>query len=390
MPRPPRPSTRYWLFTINNPDEEGEELFESKDPSRYKYAIWQEEAAPETGTRHFQGFLILTRNQNLSYVRNHFFDLAHWDVMRGTAEQCVQYCSKEASRISGPWEAGTKPQNVGQGSRNDLLVIKEKLSQGATDTTIAEEHFGSWIRYGKRFNDYRMLTVKKRDVKSQVIVLIGNPGTGKSYWAHSHSRNIYTVPSGKWFDNYDGVSDVLFDDYNGWVPFEKFLSMLDAYPYQVEIKGGFVNWFPRRIIITANYPVAKWYGFVGQQNIAAVERRIDYLFQSTNPANEREDWGTICLGVSDPYPVEGEHHLEAVETLAELSDSWTATPPHVGVASPPPPDDLNTVIDGVWDNAADDWRDPYDWTTVQWDNILGTDDSLEDLCTADEDGNDLD
>lgn len=83
-----------------------------------------------------------------------------------------------------------------------------------------------------------------------------------------------------WFDGYEGQDDVLMDDYQcSMLDREFFLRLLDRYPMQVPVKGGFVEWRPKRIIITSNHNPIDWYA--SEQNIcdAAVQRRFDGIFE---------------------------------------------------------------------------------------------------------------
>ena len=48
---------RDWCFTINNPVQSEQEFLEYlKTVSDLRYAVFQRERAPETGTEHYQGY----------------------------------------------------------------------------------------------------------------------------------------------------------------------------------------------------------------------------------------------------------------------------------------------------------------------------------------------
>lgn len=54
-----------------------------------------------------------------------------------------------------------------------------------------------------------------------------------------------------WWDGYCGQKVVILDDYRPWwCPFSFMLRLLDRYPIQVQVKGGFVNFVPEKIVIT--------------------------------------------------------------------------------------------------------------------------------------------
>lgn len=79
-------------------------------------AAVQKEKAPETGREHFQGYLSLTAPMRLSGVKAILKDdTAHLEVCKGTPKQSWDYCTKEDTRIDGPWTYGEAPK--GQGAR---------------------------------------------------------------------------------------------------------------------------------------------------------------------------------------------------------------------------------------------------------------------------------
>ena len=96
--------------------------------------------------------------------------------------------------------------------------------------------------------------------------------TKKQLWTHGGDR---------WFDGFRGHKYALFDDFDGsQIEFRKLLRLLDKYPMQVPIKGGFTNWNPRKIFITSNVQPRMWYSGderVGLGDIDAMIRRLDIV-----------------------------------------------------------------------------------------------------------------
>jgi len=70
---------------------------------------------------------------------------------------------------------------------------------------------------------------------------------------------VRTPDHGAWFDGYVGQDDVIFEEFRGDIKFGQLLMLLDRYKMQVPVKGGFVNWCPKRIFITSPKPPQEWY-----------------------------------------------------------------------------------------------------------------------------------
>ena len=97
------------------------------------YYIFQLEKAPTTGRLHYQWYLRFASNVSLSRVAKIFNSVCggvsgvHCEIAKGTEEECVRYCSKEDTRVGGPWEFGERAR---AGKRNDLSRVREILESG--------------------------------------------------------------------------------------------------------------------------------------------------------------------------------------------------------------------------------------------------------------------
>lgn len=274
---------KYWCFTkqvSSNANDSHAEYLNVQTNIDVKYAVWQLEGAGTTGQNHYQGYIEMKKAKTLTAMKK-ILPGAHLEQRKGTATEAKDYCTKEDTAISGPWEFG-EFEEPAPGKRNDLLECKQMIDDGIPEKELIDEHFGSWCRNGKAFKEYRRMISPVRKWKSQVIVLWGETGNGKSRWAFNNTVDAYHAYDGKWFDDYNGYADVIFDDFTGWIEYNKFLRMLDEYPCKVEMKGGVLNWAPRRIVITSNKPPWEWYDFSKVRGTRdAMDRRLDHVFTFT-------------------------------------------------------------------------------------------------------------
>lgn len=86
---------------------------ESED---FKCAVVQQEKCPDTGRLHYQGFAMLTSPKRLNAIKNILgSDTVHVEKNKGTPQQAWDYCTKEDTRVDGPWIFGSRPS--GRGAR---------------------------------------------------------------------------------------------------------------------------------------------------------------------------------------------------------------------------------------------------------------------------------
>ena len=120
--------SKFWCFTINNPVDDEEQGVVDFLSSRFaSYGIIGRETG-QSGTPHLQGFVVLSRAQRLSYVRNRISPRGHYEVMLGTPQQASEYCKKDGDFE----EFGTLPASE-QGRRSDIDRITEWVDQFTAD-----------------------------------------------------------------------------------------------------------------------------------------------------------------------------------------------------------------------------------------------------------------
>lgn len=246
--------------------------------------IFQLEKCPQTDRLHYQGFVMFKKSMRFVAVKRFFNDNEiHIEKALGGPHANRAYCSKEESRVEGPWEGGEWKSK--QGERRDIDSIKELLDDGADEKTIADTHFGTWVRYHKAFRVYSNLGVGIRDWKTRLEIHWGRPGTGKTKYVYDKFGfgNVYDVPRPNggcvWFDGLADSAVCLLDDFYGWVPLHLLLKLADRYPLKLPTKGGFTQFVCTHLIITSNQPWTDWYRWdeLGHGLRGAFERRIDLI-----------------------------------------------------------------------------------------------------------------
>lgn len=237
-----------------------------------KKACCQFEKCPKTGRFHMQGTIEFANETSLNVIKRKLDDQergisGHYEVRGGTRALSVAYCTKEESRIAGPWfHPSANALEEVQGHRNDLDIAVETLHESGFRELLTR-HATTYVKYPRGFSDLRSFYERtdrqiQRDIS--VHVLWGDPGTGKTKYVYDLcSPDLYRLcfddSKRCWFDGYEGESNLLLDDFYGQIPFAFLLNILDRYPLRVPIKCAFTwaNW--DTVYITSNVPWEDWY-----------------------------------------------------------------------------------------------------------------------------------
>lgn len=94
---PPSPAIK-WCFTYNNYTEDDIKTIYDVLCSKCSRFIIGKEIAPNTKTKHLQGYIeFKTKNRPSSLKLN---NKIHWEKCKGTAQQNIDYCKKDGDYIS--------------------------------------------------------------------------------------------------------------------------------------------------------------------------------------------------------------------------------------------------------------------------------------------------
>lgn len=197
-------AAKNWCFTSYVTDQI------PHDPETMGYLVYQKEKCPKTGREHLQGYVQLVTKLRLAGVKKLFPDPAtHFEKARGSAEQAAGYCKKEESRIDGPWEFGTLTK---ERQRSDLADVCAKVQAGTPLTKIMEEDPSTYVRNYRGLAQLASHFTPRRNWKTEVYILWGPTGVGKTRHVYDSYDRVYTKADPKWWCGYTDQETVLIDD----------------------------------------------------------------------------------------------------------------------------------------------------------------------------------
>ena len=217
-----------WSWTWNNPERDPEEWLDVlSDLLAASRGIFQLEAG-DSGTQHFQGYLEFASSgrKRFAWLKKHVFTSGqHFNKSRKPPLANWRYCSKEETRISGPWFFGTVPTVPkwaisGDEVSDSTLVALVRGAAGPKEIVAAVRenrelaHAVHAIKLSSHFREARTW-------QTQCLVLHSPGGIGKSMPAKAiadhvgsnHGWQTYYKCLTKWWDGYCGQEIVIFDDF---------------------------------------------------------------------------------------------------------------------------------------------------------------------------------
>lgn len=266
---------RVWSLTFYENEFSLVEKLKIDKPKR-KWVVFQHEICPETGREHIQA--------GISYISNRKFDVmkkefpgVHLEPGRNSS-QLWHYCQKEESRKpdSEIYIWGEEPI---QGKRTDLEFVAQQVIEKKTLKEIALESPETFIKFHRGITNLKSTLSTKRDGSHKVFWVWGLSGVGKTRLAYENANNPYIKDGTQWWDGYDQTENdrIIIDDFDGKWPYRDLLRLLDRYPYQGQIKGGYVQ-INSDIWITCEHPPEE---FWKDNELTQVKRRITEIIHLT-------------------------------------------------------------------------------------------------------------
>ena len=170
------------MVTWNNPPtREWDDLVAMLNPA---YMVGQLERG-ENGTLHWQFAIQWSHSRSFAAIKKDL-PLAHFEEVRSWAA-AVQYCQKEDSRDSGPWEYGKPGLPAGSarlrprtGTRG-ILASEGRFKE--IPAKIQIKHLGNL----ERIHRQNLKFIDQTDVRG--VWIWGKPGVGKSHFARQGARS---------------------------------------------------------------------------------------------------------------------------------------------------------------------------------------------------------
>ncbi len=187
---------------------------------------------------------------------------ARFAIAKGTAEQCIDYQSKEDNDpfTHGVW------RNKGHGGKRkgscveQFVEFRDLVRTGVGDADLWMANADFMTRYRNAAADIRSAFAEKQTKFPETWILWGETSCGKSHMANEDGAEMLDY-SKEALQNYSGTNPVVcFDEFNHEsLPMRLMLKLIDKYEVTVNVKFGKANWNARRIIITSNEDPDTWW-----------------------------------------------------------------------------------------------------------------------------------
>lgn len=296
---------RAWMLTIKEADHDQADVEDRL--SKYDAYVGQLEEGKTTGYRHWQMYVENENPIRFSALKS-LFPTAHIEMRRGTAAQCVAYCTKTDSRVGAQISKGEIDTTTTQGQRTDLEEMRERIINGerASDLIFSDSRamrHSAMLMQLQNLVDEREFGSKPREVGAHYIS--GRTGVGKTsaiYDSYGWDARVlyqvsdYSSRSNPW-DGYSAHDVVVFDEFSSQWRIEMMLRLLDRYPFTLPARYSNRAAAWSTVYILSNEPFWKQYRDEDPEKRAAFRRR----FQSIG---EMQEDGTIIYERIDGRDVE--------------------------------------------------------------------------------------
>lgn len=208
--------------------------------------------------------------------------------------------------------------NPEPGKRTDWELLHDAVEARRSQLEISNEFFGLYVRYHRGIDLCLGMRGAIRDFRTEVYVLWGATGTGKTTIGYKYLESLYgasgvfTQNGTKWWDGYQGQPGVLVDEFDGSWSYRHWKLICDRLPLTVEKKGSSMPFLARTIVFTSNIEPMLWWDKVGLLRLDEIHRRCDGIIEVKALAEINGRWiqeRVVWNGHDLPWPKEGEGHI---------------------------------------------------------------------------------
>jgi len=270
---------RAWCFTLNNYNKTDEDHIQQAIATIARYVVYGREIAPETGTKHLQGYVYFdSRRQRKGVAR--LLPNAHLEVAYGSASQNRAYCTKEEDFF----EHGDMPVDAAEARRRGGVSNAERyksaidLARKGDMDGIREADPQMFLLHGPRLESMYAPEVAPLDGDLRHEWWVGPSGSGKSRLLWELYPKHFAKALNKWWDGYRHEDVVAIEE---WAPkndctASSLKKWADRYPFPGEIKGGCMQHLrPKKIIVLSNYTPEQC--FLNSEDLGPILRRFTVI-----------------------------------------------------------------------------------------------------------------
>jgi len=256
---------------------------------------YQEEVCPESGRHHFQGYVEFEKRVRFSQLHK-LFSQVHWEQRKGTAAQARDYCKKLESRcVDGlVYDFGTI-STTSQGKRTDLDAAVAIIQGGGSLKQVAREMPSQYVLFHRGLTSLSEALAEERPLGEprEIIIIWGERGTGKSYFAHHLFGDSLYLPdrnnSGKLsFETYNQEKTLFLDEFTGKenLSLSDVKLICDRHKVNLPGRGKSVAGNYDRVILVSNIDPFRWYDNGPDAYWNPMKRRIAAMYQ----AKSKTEW----------------------------------------------------------------------------------------------------
>lgn len=278
---PPRQQSRTWLCTLSAEHYSREDI--EKLLKRYDW-IGQLERGKD-GYLHWQIYIHNKSPIRFTTLRN-LFPKGHFEVRKGTAQQALDYVTKDDTYAGVRIGNGEIDVTDRQGHRSDLEKYHELIFEwdwSAKD--ILSEYPSAMHLHNALFKLQSIRDERRSRNQRNVTVhyIFGKTGVGKTSSVldrYTHEEHFRATDYKNPFDLYDSQPILILDEFDGEIRFNILLNLLDRYATEMPARYANKHAAFTEVWVLSNLPLESHYKEVQHESPdrwAALLRRFDTI-----------------------------------------------------------------------------------------------------------------